>query len=90
MSEYYEAHASSDTVRVYFGSECVSRLPDLGVVVKPPGAMPTIISRAQAYYWTHAWQEDEGESLSDLGEGETRTFADGTSAVRWLLSSDDA
>jgi len=50
---------------------------------------PMIISRAQAYYWTNRWQEDEAASLTDLEAGDAETFHSGRDAVRWLLAADD-
>ena len=48
--------------------------------------MPFFIARNQFYYWTREWQAGESEALRDLEEGRFETFADGTSAARWLFS----
>jgi hypothetical protein len=47
-----------------------------------------LTSHSQAYYWSHAWQADEAESLAALAAGEGRVFGDAQSAIRWLLSSE--
>ena len=64
------------------------RLPET-IEGLPVVLMPTMISRAQAYYWSNRWQHDEAESLVDLEAGSTETFHNGRDAVRWLLSADD-
>lgn len=59
---------------------------------QPTNASRTVApltSQAQAYYWTHAWQTDEAETLASLAEGNGHVFTDAQAAIRWLLSSDD-
>ena len=46
-----------------------------------------LTSRWQAYYWTHAWQTDEAETLASLAAGAGREFPDAQAAIRWLLNS---
>jgi hypothetical protein len=55
----------------------------------PRHGLPPLVNRAQAYYWTHAWQEGEATSLGDLERGDVLSFRSGDDAVRWLLSTDD-
>jgi len=54
-----------------------------------PRGLPTSIPHAQAYYWTHLWQEGEREALRELAAGQSRTFAEPSAAIRWLLSDDE-
>lgn len=60
--------------------------------VRPhPGAelLPPAIDAGEAYYWTHAWQAAQRESLDALERGEGITFDSADDAIRWLLSSDE-
>lgn len=54
-------------------------------------SMPVMIPADQAYFWGHAWQAGERESLAARARGDYRTFEsdDPNDAVRWLLSEDD-
>ncbi|MDP9397099.1 MAG: hypothetical protein M3P96_04425 [Actinomycetota bacterium] len=47
------------------------------------------IPRAQEYYWTQAWREDEDETLSSFTRGEGIEFVSGRELATWLLSDDD-
>ncbi len=51
--------------------------------------IPPLLSQAQAYYWSHAWQLGEQESLADLQAGRFKTFTNADDVVRYLLSADD-
>lgn len=51
-------------------------------------AIPAFIPRDQLIFWTRAWREGEEESAAAREAGNTREFASGTEAVRWLLSDD--
>ena len=48
-----------------------------------------IISDAQAYYWTRAWQEAERESREELAAGMGLTFSSVEEAIRSLFSAND-
>lgn len=57
----------------------------------PPGQEHRLIlsvPRDQAYYWTHAWQSAEAESLAEFARGESVAFDTAADAIRWLLSED--
>lgn len=74
------------------GAAIVPVNPDTGVWGSPPPAshqMPPAISRAQAYYWSRAWQAGEAESLVELQAGHGRVFRDPTDLARYLLGVDD-
>lgn len=75
------------------GRHSVSFSASVGLPEKIAGfntvLVPTMISHAQAYYWSNVWQRDEAESLADLKGGNSVTFQRGEDAVRWLLSADD-
>jgi hypothetical protein len=60
------------------------------VQITSRGALPSVINRAQAYYWTRAWQAGEAESHRDLEQGDVMRFRDADSALRWLLSTDES
>lgn len=49
--------------------------------------IPAFIPADQAYYWSIQWQESEQKALADIAAGRTRTFADPTDAVRYLLGN---
>lgn len=86
MSLIDVADATSETVRVSTHAESASSLPSsVGAARR---GLPVIVNRAQAYYWTHAWQRGEAESLREIERGDVMSFSDGRSAVRWLLSGD--
>jgi len=48
-----------------------------------------LTSIGQAYYWKHAWQQGERESLDELAAGKGRIFTNPADAVRYLLSTDE-
>jgi hypothetical protein len=50
--------------------------------------MPSMISRAQAYYWTARWQTDTFRSREALAAGDFREFDNGDDLVRWLLEAE--
>jgi hypothetical protein len=50
--------------------------------------VPASIPRSQAYYWKHAWQNGEQETLRELAAGEGIRFTGARDAIRWLLSAD--
>lgn len=50
---------------------------------------PFFVPRAQAYYWTTAWQRDESAAMVEIAGGDLRTFTSGKDAALWLLSDDD-
>lgn len=50
--------------------------------------VPTVIPRAQFYYWTARWQADVAQSREQLAAGEYREFGNGLDLVRWLLDED--
>ena len=52
-------------------------------------AIPSFIPADQEYYWSGEWQESERRALDDIAAGRTRTFANPTDAVRYLLGSSD-
>jgi len=54
-----------------------------------PGALPTVVSGGQAYFWTHKWQALENESAAALQAGDYAEFHDPGDAIRWLLSDDE-
>lgn len=55
----------------------------------PPGPrrIPTSMPAEQMYYWSYAWQRDEGATLAEIEGGEYFQFDsdDPTDAARWLL-----
>lgn len=51
--------------------------------------MPFVLRADQLYYWTYAWQDGEIESQADIDRGDTVTFSDADSAIRWLLTDDE-
>lgn len=51
--------------------------------------VPPVTSRSQAYYWTHAWQRDEQDSLAARKVGDSVVFDNAQDAIRYLLSEDD-
>ncbi len=50
---------------------------------------PLAVSRAQACYWSRAWQEAEREALRELRTGQGRRFASADEAVAYLLADGD-
>lgn len=52
--------------------------------------LPPAADAGEAYYWTHAWQAAQQESLDALERGEGVTFDSADDAIRWLLSSDES
>ena len=75
-AEYLTDHdlrSSEATVRPHPGAQLLPPATDLG----------------EAYYWTHAWQAAQRESLDALERGEGITFDSADDAIRWLLSSDE-
>jgi hypothetical protein len=50
---------------------------------------PLFVPRGQLYYWTREWQLGEAEAMREIENGETQTFANGTSAAKWLLDDED-
>jgi hypothetical protein len=50
--------------------------------------VPVAVSRGQAYYWSHTWQEAERESLEALVKGDAERFENPADAIRWLLGPD--
>ena len=53
--------------------------------------VPFMIEKAQAYYWSHRWQEGINETVADLKSGEFERFDsdDPTDVARWLLDGND-
>jgi len=51
--------------------------------------IPSSIPKSQAYYWKHARQDGEQESLRELAAGEAVEFSNARDMIRWLLSEDD-
>jgi hypothetical protein len=80
------ADVTTETIRVSTTAESATPLPTASNVARH--GLPAVVNRAQAYYWTHAWQRDEAESMRDVERGDVMTFRDGRSAVTWLLSGD--
>jgi hypothetical protein len=56
--------------------------------VHTSSSIPAFIPADQAYFWSIPWQESERKALADIAAGRSRTFADPTDAVRYLLGSD--
>jgi hypothetical protein len=50
--------------------------------------IPAFIPADQAYFWSIPWQDAERRALADIASGRTRTFADPTAAVRYLLGGE--
>lgn len=53
------------------------------------GGTVLAVPASQLCYWTRAWQAEEQRATAELARGEGRQFANGTEAVRWLLSDAD-
>lgn len=53
------------------------------------GSVVVSVPRAQQYYWTRSWQENERAAVGELARGEGRRFDTSADAIRWLLSEDD-
>ena len=75
------------------GSASRARLMVGGSASSPERArrryMPASIPKSQAYYWKHAWQAGEQETLAELAAGRGVEFGSARDAIRWLLSEDD-
>lgn len=56
-----------------------------GLQTRSLGSIPA----TQAYYWKHAWQDAETETLESLAKGNGRRFATGREAIAWLLSDEE-
>jgi hypothetical protein len=50
--------------------------------------VPFFVPRDQSYFWTQKWQQDEGEALREIAEGNVQHFTSGAAAVAWLLADD--
>jgi hypothetical protein len=48
--------------------------------------LPLSISTDDLFFWTRTWREGEAESAAARAAGQVHEFANGTEAVRWLLS----
>ncbi len=53
--------------------------------------VPLTIPASQEYYWQHAWQQGERETLAALAEGNSVLFDsdDPEDIVRWLHAAED-
>lgn len=54
-----------------------------------PRRAPLFVPRGQGYYWTHEWQDGEGEADEELRRGEARSFHSVEDALRWLDEPED-
>ena len=90
--------SSSSTYRVHSVTDTNMRgtlLARAGVASSSPAprsqssAVPVAVSKSQAYYWKHSWQEAERKALAELEAGKGRKFNDAAAAIRYLLGPDD-
>jgi hypothetical protein len=58
-------------------------------VVTGGAAVPPVLSRGQAYYWTRTWQDFERASEQALAVGDFAEFDNPADAVHWLLDADE-
>ena len=87
MSLRFAADSTEESVTLSVASESASAIPSF-VGASHRGDLPVIVNRAQAYYWTRAWQKGEAESLREIQGGHAVRFNDADAALRWLLSAD--
>jgi hypothetical protein len=87
-----------DTYIVRWGPDPgVTSAPRVRLAASDLSYLPAGVSRriapvtepGQAYYWTHAWQAGEQESLAARAVGDTRVFGSADDAIRYLLSADE-
>ncbi len=53
-------------------------------------AVPLVIPDADdVFYWTRRWQEEEAETLAELGRGEGRVFPSAMEAIKGLFEVED-
>ncbi len=86
-----ETNATTELMTLFVSDESGTEFPSMddALIACAPHSLPTIVNRAEAYYWTRAWQAGEAESLAEIQRGEVESFTGGAAAVRWLLSEDD-
>lgn len=87
MSLRFASDSTEESVTLSVMSESASALPAF-IGASCRGELPVIVNRAQAYYWTKAWQEAEAESVREIQGGHAVRFSDADAALRWLLSAD--
>jgi hypothetical protein len=54
----------------------------------PMQRIPLFVPSDQVYYWSHAWQDSQKRSETQLAAGECVEFDSARDLVRWLLSDD--
>lgn len=76
--------SSASKVRVRTSTEMTIPLPRYASRRVAP-----LMSRSQAYYWTHAWQAAEQESLAARQAGESQVFDSAEDVIRYLLNEEE-
>ncbi|PPF30507.1 hypothetical protein C5C18_10275 [Rathayibacter tritici] len=88
-AKFSDLYPTQDAARGPFASGAMSSGSKLGMSVRAATNKAVDTHGSQGYYWTAAWQREEGIALRELRSGEYQDFESAEDLIAWLNEPDE-